>query len=474
MENDWALLFALLRNDLAAFIQKSFANVAPGKIYKHNWHIEAIAFYLERCLAGDIKRLVITVPPRHLKSISASVAFPAWALGHDPTLRFICVSYGQDLAIKHAMDCRAVMKTPWYGQLFPRARIDPARDTQGELMTTKRGSRLATSIGGPLTGRGGNIVIVDDPHKPDEALSDLHRQRANDWYRNTLLSRLDDKDGGVIIVIQQRLHEEDLAGYLLAQPDTYHLNLPAIAECCEDIQVGIDSTTGADIIHRRRTGTALHPAREKLATLERIKAEIGGYAFAAQYQQRPAPLGGGMVKWEWFREYDIPPSKRDGDQIVQSWDTALTATQASDYSVCTTWLKRGQSFYLLNVFRRRLEYPELKHALEQQRMRYWPDAVLIEDKGSGTSLLQDLRSEWDLTPFAIQPEADKPTRMMTQTALIEAGQVFLPTDAPWLADFRHELVTFPKGRHDDQVDSVSQFLNWAKRRGSGRAIFHIS
>ncbi len=474
MANERALLTALLRTDLTAFIQKTFSTVAPGKTYHHNWHVEAIAFYLERCLAGDIRRLVITVPPRHLKSISATVAFPAWALGQDPSLRIIAVSYAQELALKHALDCRAVIKAPWYQEIFPQTRIDPRKDTQAELMMTKRGFRLATSVDGTLTGRGGNIIIIDDPHKPDEALSDLHRQRVIGWYRNTLLSRLDDKSKDIVIVIQQRLHEEDLAGYLIAQPDTYHLNLPAIAEFEEEIQIGINGLTECDEIYTRMSDEPLHAAREDRATLKRIKAEVGSYVFAAQYQQRPTPLDGGIVKWPWFRFYDEVPKRQDGDQAIQSWDTALTATEASDYSVCTTWLIRDKTYYLLDVFRRRLEYPELKRSFKQQRELHWPDAILVEDKGSGTALIQELREEYDLWPIAVQPDADKATRMMTQTSLIEAGQVLLPKEAPWLADFQHELVTFPNGRHDDQVDSVSQFLNWAKKRGSGKAVFHIS
>ncbi len=473
MTYDPALLAALLRHDLATFIQKSFATVAPGKTYCHNWHIEAMAFYLSRCLAGDIGRLVITVPPRYLKSISASVAFPAWALGRDPAQRIICASYGQELALKHAADCRAIMKAPWYQRTFPQTRVDTGRDTQNEFMTTKRGFRLATSIGGALTGRGGNIIIIDDPHKPDEVLSDTKRQGTIDWFCNTLLSRLDDKSNDVIIVIQQRLHEEDLAGYLLDHPAAYHLNLPAIAERSEEIQIGWVDATNVEQIHTRIAGEALHPEREDLATLNKIKAEMGSYAFAAQYQQRPSPIEGGLVKWDWFEFYALP-KRQDGDQIVQSWDTALTANEASDYAVCTTWLVRNHTYHLVEVCRRRLEYPELKRAFKQRREMHWPDTILVEDKGSGTALIQELREEYDLRPIAIQPDADKATRMMTQTSIIEAGHVLLPKDAPWLADFRHEIVTFPNGRHDDQVDSVSQFLNWVRNRGGGKAVFHIS
>ena len=204
-----------LRQDLTAFIQHSFQTVAPGHVYQHNWHIDAIAWHLEQCLDGRIKRLIITLPPRHLKSHCASVAFPAWVLGRNPGKRIICASYSNDLAVTLARDCHAVMTSAWYRKVFPKTRLDPSKNAAIDFSTTARGFRLATSVGGSLTGRGGNIILVDDPLKAADAMSDAERDRVNEWFRNTLYSRLDNKAEDCIVIIMQRLHVDDLVGHLL-------------------------------------------------------------------------------------------------------------------------------------------------------------------------------------------------------------------------------------------------------------------
>jgi hypothetical protein len=186
-------LDVVLRRDLVGFVRKAFGTVSPGLSFIPNWHIEAICHELAKVVSGETNRLIITMPPRHLKSICASVALPAWVLGHDPTRRIISVSYAQDLAVKHGNDCRAVMSSDWYRRVFPGTEIDAAKNTETEIMTTKRGSRLATSVGGVLTGRGGNMIIIDDPLKPADAMSDTARERHIEWYSTTLISRLDNK-----------------------------------------------------------------------------------------------------------------------------------------------------------------------------------------------------------------------------------------------------------------------------------------
>ncbi|TMJ36786.1 MAG: hypothetical protein E6G86_18165, partial [Alphaproteobacteria bacterium] len=230
MNADPRLVGAMLRSDFYSFIRATFPIVSPSSAFAPNWHIEAIAFALMRVLRGEIKRLIITVPPRSLKSICASVAFPAFVLGHDPTRRIICVSYAEALARKHANDCRALMRSTLYHRLFPNTRISNAKDTELEFATTRGGNRLATSIGGTLTGRGGNLIVIDDPLKPQDAYSEAARENTKQWYSNTLLSRLDDKTKDAIIVVMQRLHLDDLVGHLLEQKGWTHLNLPAIAE----------------------------------------------------------------------------------------------------------------------------------------------------------------------------------------------------------------------------------------------------
>ncbi|MGM0743417.1 MAG: phage terminase large subunit, partial [Pseudomonadota bacterium] len=446
---------AALRNNLSAFLQKCFQTVDAGSRYQHNWHIDAIAHHLEQVERDEITRLIITMPPRSLKSISASVAFPAWLLGRNPKKSILAVSYSESLAEKFAVDCQKVMQSAWYQSCFPGTRISRGRSARNDYETSLGGGRYSTSISGSLTGRGGDIIVIDDPHKPEDAASDVKRRSVIDWYRSTLLSRLNDPKTDPIILIQQRVHEEDLAGFLLEQGGWAHLDLQAVA----DEQTVIEIGKGRKMI--REEGDTLHPDRMPKDLLNQRRVELGSYVFAAQFQQRPAPLGGGMVRWEWFPLYDTPPTRGPGDQLVQSWDTASKAEEANDYSVCTTWLvRRKREAWLLDVFRHKLEFPELRKRLISHAAHWKPSLILIENAGSGTHLMQDLRQSTRYNIRGIIPRDDKATRLMSVTPMIEGGRIAIPKEAPWIADFRQELVMFPKGRHDDQVDSVSQFLNW--------------
>ena len=456
---------SILRTDFIAFVQKVFATVSPGDGFLPNWHIEAMCHELSKVMRGETRRLIISIPPRHLKSICTSVALPAWVLGHDPTRRIICVSYAQDLAVKHANDTRMVMSTDWYRRIFPGTRIDPAKNTETEVMTTKRGFRLSTSVGGTLTGRGGNLVIIDDPIKPSDAMSDTIRERVNEWCRITLLSRLDDKERDAIILIMQRLHEGDLTGLLLQQGGWRHLRLPAIAETEERIEIGPGR------YHTRRAGELLHPARESQSTLDALKTTMGSAAFSAQYQQSPVPASGNLIDWSWFRWYEAPNPKVE--QYVISWDTAMKATELSDYSVGTVWGIMCDFYYLLDLVRLRLDYPALRRKVIEMYHRWHRPNVLIEDAGSGTSLIQDLK-EHRIRAVPIRPVADKIVRMAAQSAKIEAGRVLLPRHAPWLDDLRTEILAFPHGLHDDQVDSIAQALRWISRPRPHYSITSVS
>jgi predicted phage terminase large subunit-like protein len=445
---------------LPTFTHRVFQTVAPGQLYLPNWHIEAIAWRLMQCLTGKIKRLIITLPPRSLKSICASVAFAAYALGQDPSRRIICASYSEKLASKHALDCRAVMESSWYRRIFPATRISREKNTELNFVTNRHGYRYSTSVGGTLTGRGGNIVIIDDPIKPEDAMSTATRSAVNEWFDRTLYSRLDDKRRDVIILVMQRLHLEDLAGYLLQKERWVHLSLPAIAEVEQRIEIGPNQT------QLRAVGDVLHEAREPRPVLDRIKLALGSFNFSAQYQQSPVPLEGEVVKWQSFRRYDSLPARKAGDMIVQSWDVASKPGEFNDYSVGTTWLASGGDYYLVDLLRERLGYPELKKEIIDQARQFRPESIIIEDMGSGTALIQDLRHAGAGIPYpiAFRPEVDKITRMHAQSAKIEAGHVHLPQRAPWLEDLRLELMQFPYGHHDDQVDSISQFLNWIDQR----------
>lgn len=452
--SDHHFLDLAFRQDLGMFIGRSFRTVSPGPAFVHNWHIDAIAHALTRCFHRQSRRLIITMPPRNLKSISASVAFPAWALGLDPTLRFTCVSYSHELAAKHARDCRAVMESEWYKRAFPRTRISRSKSAELEYETTARGSRYATSVGGTLTGRGGNFILIDDPMKPADAMSDVKRQSVKDWYDQTLSSRLDNKTSDVIVLIMQRLHVDDLVGHVLEKEAWDHLDLPAIAETVQEVPIDVGLT------HTRQVGDVLHPEREPRSVLDQQKITMGSATFSAQYQQTPVPAEGNLLRWEWFRTYDQVPKRA---KIIQSWDTASKTEDFNDYSVCTTWAVDDEAYYLLDIFRDRLEFPDLRRQVLSLRDRFKAESVIIEDKGSGTSLIQELRRSAKCHPIPYAPREDKVMRVHGQSAIIEAGQVLLPQRASWLEDFRAEVLAFPHGKHDDQVDSLSQFLAWQRR-----------
>lgn len=454
-----ALAAAIIRKDFYAFLQATYPIVSGGKPLLLNWHLEAIAYALSEVLAGRTKRLIITVPPRSLKSICASVCLPAFALGLDPRRRIICVSYSDILARKFAIDSRDLIRSPVYQAIFPRTRISAVKDTEAEFMTGARGYRLATSVGGTLTGRGGDLIILDDPLKPQDAQSESARESLKHWYSHTLLSRLDNKSEGAIIIVMQRLHPDDLVGHVLEQRGWTHLNLPAIAEDTSLIALSADRS------HRRMIGDLLHPERENQVALDELKAAMGSMEFAAQYQQAPVPVGGNLIRWQWFKFYQSKPTPRPGDKLIVSWDTAQSSQQLADYSACVVLLVRKETVYVLDVLRARLEYPELKRAVLETHNRWRRTgcssyALLIERKGSGLSLIQDLARQ-NIHAIGIHPEGDKIMRMAAQTSPIEAGAVHLPMSASWLDDFKKEILSFPKSRHDDQVDALSQALQRA-------------
>ncbi len=450
---------AVLRQDFCSFVQRCFHDLNPQAEFHLNWHVEVMAAKLDQVRRGAIRRLIINVPPRHLKSLCASVALPAWCLGHDPAAQVLCVSYAQDLSDKLARDCRAVMASGWYQQLFP-ARLSLSKHSVQEFATTANGFRLATSVGGVLTGRGADLIVIDDPLKPDEALSDTQRRAANAWYEHTLYSRLNDKRHGAIVLIMQRLHEDDLVGHVLEQEPWEVVRFPAIAEADEEHRI---ETAFGPRRFSRRIGDVLHPAREPEGTLDKIRRTLGAYNFAGQYQQAPSPLGGGLVKREWFQIYEPGNLPARFNRVVQSWDTANKATELSDFSVCTTWGIIGKNAYLLHVLRRRMDYPDLKRAVREHQDLHRAGVVLIEDKASGTQLIQELVREGLHAVQRYRPELDKIMRLHAQTAMIENGFVHVPRTAPWLDDYLHELTTFPRARHDDQTDSTAQFLDWFKR-----------
>ncbi|MER8400419.1 phage terminase large subunit [Mesorhizobium sp. M1348] len=462
--NAAALLNTGARADFYTFVRKVFQLVAPGEEFVPNWHIDAMCFAVMDFLAGTERRLVVNVPPRSLKSIILSVALPAFLLGHDPTKKIVCISYAGGLSDTHARYTRLVMESDWYRRLFPNARI--SRNPAEGIFTTAQGFRRSTTVGGTLTGLGGNIFIVDDPIKPEDALSAAISDSTNAFFGSTLASRADDKRKAKTILVMQRLHVDDPSALFLAKTGTRHLCLPAIADHDQTFPLSFGRT------HLWKAGEPLQAVREPLKILAERREDMPEAIFSAQYLQAPVPIDGGMIKWSWFGTYSETPTYQPGNQYLLSWDTGMADTASADYSVCTVILVRREQYFVLDVIRERLVYPHLKRKLHEQRKKYPTASILMEKKVSGLSVVQELQHE-GIGVIAITPKDPKMVRISLASAVIEAGQVFLPKYARWLGEFETECKAFPNGRHDDQLDSLAQAINWhqGRLRQSGHTLF---
>ena len=453
----------LLADNLTSFTEFAFGVVRPGVLFKPNWHFEAVTEKLSQVAKGDVRRLIITLPPRMLKSLCASVAMPAWFLGRYPSERVIVVSYSDVLARTHANDFRLLVKNPIYRATFPAMRLQ--RDTDREIITTKRGKRIATSLEGTLTGLGGNLIIIDDPLKLGDAMSESVRTRVIEWYRSTLLSRADDKTSARIVLVMQRVHQDDLAGYLQEQGGFEVLNLPAIAQRDETYELGDGR------LYKRRKGELLHPEHEPAHVLLELKREMGPIAFSAQYQQSPIPPGGAIIKRKWLTPYD-EVHYQPGDRIIMSWDIALSETESGDYSACVVLLRRGEVFYVLEVARGRFPFDTLMQKVMEVKRRYTSGStLLIEDSPISRGLIQNLRGK-SINVTDYKPDTDKRARVIAQSDLFAGGSVRFPRHAAWLEELCAELLAFP-GRHDDQVDALTQGLAWARQRRGQFSVGHV-
>jgi predicted phage terminase large subunit-like protein len=460
---------AAVRVDLGVFLRQAFATVHPGRVFLDNWHLEAIVNVLEQAMQGQLPRLIINLPPRHLKSFLLSVAWSAFILGQDPTAKIIVVSYADELAKPLAREFRRIVESAWYRRLFPNVRLVKA--TENEVATDAGGGRYATTVGGTLTGRGGDFIIVDDPAKPEEMLSDTARNAINDWYRNTLLSRLDDKQRSVLVIVMQRLHVNDLTGYVEAGGGFHKLAFPAIATRDEVVPLRHGEH------HHRRQGEPLHAGREGLDLLRAMRDQLGGFYFAAQYQQSPETPDGALFKRDWFKIVDRIPRRSSNSELYISVDTAISTSMTADYSAFSMVLVDGPRFYVLHADRGRWSYETLKARL----LRFVdPDSSLpvsffIEAAGSGISLIKALRDR-GLRCLHYHPKKDKVTRAAHALPIVEAGRVHLldrPGKSAWIESYLNEFTSFPHGRFDDQVDSLVQLLIWADKRHTGVGFMEI-
>lgn len=444
---DKEVLYAACRNDLYAFMQKAFHEIDASQEFKGNWHLELICDKLQQCLDGKIKRLIINIPPRNLKSHIVSISFPAYILGHLPSERIVCVSYAQTLANDLSRKTRQLMETEFYKQVFKTRLGD--KNTENLFETTCNGYRFATSTEGALTGFGGNWIILDDPIKADDALSEVKRNNVNNWYDNTLISRLNDKVNGVIIVVMQRLHIDDLTGHLLKQSGWDLLSLPAIADNDECFTLSNGKVVG------RQAGEALNPDLEPLEVLKNQQKSMSNYNFSAQYQQNPIPAKGNVINFDDFGFFDSSPF---GAETFQSWDIALKDGKDNDYSVCITAKYKDNILYIENIQRFKFDMLTLANKMQELYQIFTCNHLIVEESSISTHLLQYIQSQSNLYPIKYKPQCDKVTRANNASLFISSGRVLLRRNAAWLDDFKSEINAFPNGKHDDQVDSLTQLI----------------
>ena len=443
----------LCRKDFHSFAIRAFPELEPGML-EGAPHISIICRLLEMMFAGEVRRTLVCIPPRYLKTYLITIAYTAWLMGKDPKVRIICASYGASLAEKFSADTLKLMRSRWYRRVFPATILDPKKQSQTEIGTTAGGYRLATSVGATLTGRGADIIIVDDPLKANEAHSPTARQSCIDWFNSTVHTRFNNPKKGKIIVVAQRLHAEDLPGHLIEAGNWETLILPAINP---KVQV-YDIVRGGSKV-RFGDGRILQPSRHNAEDLALLKKEMGEHDFEAQFNQQPVPPGGAIIKNAWIKRYTEPPGPAKTEAIIQSWDTAYEGDESNSYSVCTTWAKCPDGYYLLDVWRDRPGFADLVAQVYAQMAKWKAKLVIVEKKASGISLIEVINKPGHM-PWLhhISPVKGKVERAQQQTVKFEQGRIWLPTEAPWLAAYEAELFQFPHCKFDDQVDSTVQLL----------------
>jgi hypothetical protein len=413
-------LYEFARENFYGFYRLMAPVLLPGETFSDARHFRALAHMLERVAKGEVRRLLVAIPPRHGKSLLASVALPAWILGRDPTRKIICASYGDLLAKDFSTRTRDLLLSPNYSGVFPQIELDAGGASLVELRTTAKGYRLATTVQGAVTGKGAHIIIVDDPMKAIEAESENVRNDVYEWIKGSLMSRFDNPAQGAMIVIHQRLHQDDLIGRLRADGGWEYLEMPG--ECIEPRQFDL----GGGKVWDFRPGDLLYPERFDRAALEQLRFDLGEAQFNAQILQRPQPPGGHLFKLKSFQRYEAAPQRLEA--IVQSWDPAMTDLETSAYTVCTTWGISGRRLFLIDVFRKRLDYPQIEPAIVSMRMKYRATAIVVETSGVGLGIFKglvrrkDMRRGYEL--FCTDPRLGKLERAMVQTPKIERKRVY--------------------------------------------------
>jgi predicted phage terminase large subunit-like protein len=462
------------------FVRQAWHIIEPATVFVPGWHIDAIVDHLEAVSYGHIRNLLINVPPRHMKSSLVSVLWPAWEWTRWPERRWLFSSYAATLSIRDSVKCRRLIESPWYrarwGHVFT---LTGDQNAKTRFDNNRSGYRLSTSVGGAVTGEGGDRIVCDDPHNVADVASDTTRRTAIDWWDIAMSTRVNDPKTSAMVIVMQRCHQRDLSGHLLEKGNFEHLCLPAEYEGPGRVtSIGFSDP-------RTEHGELLWTGQFGRTEIEELKINLGSYGAAGQLQQRPSPAGGGIFKRHWFRYLqprgmNLPPVEvrlPDGtltlipaieaphhvDEQLQSWDCTFKELDTSDYVVGQLWARKGGLFLLGDQFRERTDCPGTVKAVRAMTEK-WPAtmAVLIEDKANGSAVIQMLAHEIPgLLP--VNPQGGKIARAAAVSPLIEAGNIYLPHPAyaPWVNDFIEECVQFPNGAHDDQVDAMTQaLLRW--------------
>lgn len=448
----------ICQQSLYHFARRAWEIVEPGTTFVDGWHIRAIAAHLEAVTRGEISNLLITIPPRHMKSLLVSVFWPAWVWTHNPEYRWLFSSYALELSIRDSVRCRRIIESNWYQSLWGDVfKLTTDQNRKSRFENDKCGHRIATAVDGSNTGEGGDCIVVDDPHNVKEALSDTTRNAVIEWWKSTMSTRLNSPSTGRRVIVMQRCHQEDLGGYVLRTGYWEHLNLPCRYDPARKCRTSINFCDP-----REKEGELLWPERFSEETITRLEAELGEYDVAAQLQQSPIPKGGGCIKREWWRFYtELPELER----MIISVDAAFKGRDTSDYVVMQVWGQSNANAYLITQIRDRMDFPRTCIQLEILANTY-PEAraKLIEDKANGPAILDTLRNRIPGL-IAVTPEGGKEARANAIAPYIQAGNVYLPSNAPWLEAFLEECSYFPHGRHDDQVDAMTQALLYLYRSG---------
>tara|TARA_R110002051_G_scaffold94682_1_gene164603 strand:+ start:3857 stop:5311 length:1455 start_codon:yes stop_codon:yes gene_type:complete len=450
-----ATLYELAQEDFYLFFTLMFPEIDPSTPFSHSKHFQVLANAFEKVVTGETPKLLVALPPRFGKSVIGSIALPAWLMGIDPSVRIICGSYGEALAKGFSQRTRDLMNSPAYRAVFGEV-LSKKDGALEELQTVGKGYRFTTTVNGAATGKGANIIIVDDPMKAIDAESLPVRDTCYEWVKSTLMSRFDPGGPDRMIVIMQRLHQDDLIGRLMADGGWALLEMPALIEQPVTYDLGHGETWSPIV------GEPLFPEGVGLETIAERRLAMTEAAFNAQFMQRPESPQGTIFKMKLVQRYESPrPYAHKIDMIVQSWDPAVTENDVSAFSVCTTWGICGKDVYLLHVFRKRLEFPKLVPVILNLQQKYKAQHVLIETNGVGKPILQEVqRKAEDRRIFhgIGQGRYSKTERALMVLPRLEHRRVHLPVAASWLETFEHELATFPLTRYFDQVDSMVNFL----------------